>query len=313
MEIRVLTRDDFSMWSEQFLNLYKLCFNGYMSEEILKWRYLDNPCRDFLVVVAIENNKVVGNCAASPLEIMENDSKYKAALAMNTMVHPEYRRKGLFVTLANKLNELVRMKGYKLIFSFPNYLSNPIYVKDLGRTVIYEIPTMILDLDNCMEKRKDTGFVNEDNTFSYKYNIETNKQKNIFIKKTSEYLKWRYANNPSSYYKNFVIKNNDEVRSYLVCKEYEDKINIVDINTSSLNDFSLLINRVIQYAKSLNKKELTTWYPIGTEEHIFLEKLRFRNGYPVTYFSAKVFDDNKANPYYDYRNWFIQQGDDNVY
>lgn len=313
MEIRVLTRDDFNMWSEQFLKLYKLCFNGYMDMEILKWRYLDNPHGDFLVVVAIENNRVIGNCAASPLEVIENGTVHKAALAMNTMVHPEYRGKGIFVTLGNKLNEIVKMKGYKLIFSFPNFLSNPIYVKNLGRTVIYEIPTMTLDLNNCKEERKDISFVTEDNTFSYKYSLEASTTKKIYVKKNSDYLRWRYASNPSYSYKNFIIKDGYEVKSYLVCKEYEDKINIVDINTTCLDDFSLLISKAIQYAKYLNKKELTTWYPIGTEEHIFLEKLRFRNSYPVTYFSGKVFDENQTNIYYDYRNWLIQQGDDNVY
>lgn len=313
MEIRILTKNDFEMWSEQFLNLYKLCFNGYMNKEILKWRYLDNPYDDFLVVVAMENNTIIGNCSGSPVEIMENCKTYKAALAMNNMVHPDYRGKGLFVLLGNQINELVENKGYKLIFSFPNYLSNPIYVKKVGMYVVYEIPTLILDLNNSIEDIKETISVSEDNKFLLTYPTNTNTSKKLYIKKSSQYLKWRYCNNPTCDYKNFITKRGNIVESYLICKEYENKINIVDINTSSLQDFTSLINHVTQYAKSLNKKELTIWYPIGTEQHILLEKLRFRNGYPVTYFSTKVFSDDNTSLYYDYRNWLINSGDDNVY
>ncbi len=314
MEIRVLTKDDFDKWAEQFLHLYKLSFNGEMNKEILKWRYLDNPYDDFLVVVAIDNNnKIIGNCAASPLEIVENGVTYRAALAMNTMVHPDYRGKGVFVSLARKLNEIIEKKGYKLVFSFPNYLSNPIYVKKLGRTVIYEVPTMVLDLKNYKGDKIDTSVVSEDDEFHFQYNPERYSSKSIYIKKSTEFLKWRYAKNVSNDYKNFIIKNGNDVRAYLVCKEYEEKLNIVDIGLVSINDFVVLINKAINYANILNKKEVTIWSQIGTEEHLELERLKFRNNYPITYFSAKVFDKSARSIYYDYRNWLIQQGDNNVY
>lgn len=315
MEYKILTVNEFKDRIDEFCDLYQLCFSGKISNEAVKWRYIDSPYNDLLVAVAIDNGKIVANNAASPFEIVQNGVVYKAALSINTMTHPKYRGMGLFVKLAKELYKHMDEKGYRCVIGFPNYISNPILVSKLGRIVIYEIPTLELRLSQFKSNLFDTSDVKEDDAFLYEYLQWNHCNKGIYIKKTVEYFRWRYYNNPERVYKNFVLTNsNQEVRSYIICKEYNEKINIVDFGTSSINDLNILIGRVIEYALALSKESVTAWSQIGTEEHIVFEKIGFRNNYPITYFSTKVFKcDENAKQFYDYRNWFIQPGDDNVY
>lgn len=315
MEFRILTVEEFEKLIDQFCDLYKQCYSGQINTEIVRWRYLENPCKDLLFSAAIDNGKLVANSAASPCRLMNDGKVHKAALFVNLMTHPDYRRKNLYLTLENALYSQMKEKGYKCSIAFPNHISNPITVKRLGRTTIYEIPTMELKLTVFKKELVSADNVKEDDAFLLHYPGFINGSKKIYIMKNVEYLKWRYYKNPEHKYKNFVLADmNQNVSSYLICKEYEDKINIVDMSASCMEDLNILVSKAINYAFTLNKNYITVWLPIGTQEHLIFEELGFRNNYPVTYFSVKSHDySENEEQLFDYRNWFVHQGDDNVY
>jgi GNAT superfamily N-acetyltransferase len=55
-----------------------------------------------------------------------------AAQSADTMTHPQYRFKGLFVELANLTFQLCRDNGIELLFGFPNQNSLPGFINKLG-------------------------------------------------------------------------------------------------------------------------------------------------------------------------------------
>lgn len=55
-----------------------------------------------------------------PCFIRDNDRLYLAAQSADTMTHPKYRYKGLFVQLANLTFDLSADEGISIIFGFPN-------------------------------------------------------------------------------------------------------------------------------------------------------------------------------------------------
>src|SRR5579863_4993658 len=55
-----------------------------------------------------------------PCFIRYKEQLYLAAQSADTMTHPQYRFKGLFVQLANITFDLAREQGIELIFGFPN-------------------------------------------------------------------------------------------------------------------------------------------------------------------------------------------------
>ena len=65
--------------------------------------------------------------------VMHVDGKrITVAQSADTMTHPQYQGKGLFVTLAKKTFELALQDGCDLIFGFPNGNSLPGFVKKLN-------------------------------------------------------------------------------------------------------------------------------------------------------------------------------------
>lgn len=315
MEYIFLDRNNFVDWIEQFCTLYRKCFTAKINEKIVKWRYLENPHNDLLVCVAIDNGRLIANCAASPCEIYYKGKLEKSAISLNLMTDPEYRGRGIFVDLAKRLYSHMEQLGYKSVLEFPNYISNPTLIKHLGRHTIYEIPTLKLILSDFIKEIESDQLILVDDEFELNYYPFKHRTKTIYLNKNREYLKWRYFQNPQNEYKNFVIlDDNRVVRSFLICKEYEEQLNIVDYCFYEECDIEPLIFKGIEYAKKLNKESVTIWSQIGTDEHLFLQKLGFRNNYPITYFSGRLFSSSDAlHDFYDYRNWFVTMGDNNVY
>ncbi|WP_169910876.1 GNAT family N-acetyltransferase [Evansella clarkii] len=315
MEYKILTVSELAALTDQFCHLYRKCFTSPISKDIVRWRYLENPLNELLVCVAVDNGRVIANTAASPCEFFNNGIIEKTAISLNLMIDPDYRGKGIFTDITSKLYKYMEEKGYKSVLGFPNYLSNPTFVTKLGRQTIYEIPTLELNLTDVRLKKTNTAHILEDDQFTLNYSEYSHESRSLYLYKTREYLRWRYYKNPINNYKNFIIKNElGHVRSFIVCKEYHDKLNIVDYCFNESSDIEPLINSAIKYALDIKKSYVTVWSQIGTDEHLLMQWLGFRNNYPITYFSGKILGiTENLNEFYDYRNWFINMGDDNVY
>ena len=130
------------------------------------------------------------------------------------------------------------------------------------------------------------------------------------VLKDSGYLRWRYYQNPMNEYINFVININGKADGYVVCKEYEDKLNIVDIGFLNIIQADNLIYNAIVYAKKTHKKYATIWAPINTEFHLLLESMKFKNNYPIQYFSiVHLSDEDSFKELNHYNNRFVHLGD----
>ncbi|WP_368901468.1 GNAT family N-acetyltransferase [Oceanobacillus oncorhynchi] len=315
MEYKILNKEDFKNWIVQYCQLYSENFTAPISEDYVRWRYLENPLSEVLICVGIDKGKLIANTAASPCILINKGEIQKTAVSLNLMVDKNYRGRNVFTDIVTKLYSYMKEKNYKSVLGFPNYLSNPTFTEKIGRKTIYEIPTLELSLKNFKSELPVYSTVFEDDSFSYKYLNYILPDKKIYIKKDKQYLKWRYYKNPYTDYKNFVILNkNYEVQSFLICKEYKNILNIVDFNFKDNLERKTLISHVIKFAIELNKDSVTIWSQIGTLEHLFLQRMGFRNNSPITYFSGKILDDTiDGHDFYDYRNWFINMGDDNVY
>ena len=67
-----------------------------------------------------------------PCYVVKGENKVLVAQSGDTMVHPVYRRKKLFVKLAQLTNKLCQEHNVKAVFGFPNMFSLPTFVKKLS-------------------------------------------------------------------------------------------------------------------------------------------------------------------------------------
>ncbi len=306
IKYKLLKREEFIALLPQFYELYRLSFNHEINKQYLRWRYMENPMEDYFVGAALDNGAVVAGAAWSPCLMYLDGIIRKALISINSMVHPDYQRGGIFVKLHELFDGSFIEDGYEFLISFPNHLSHRTTITRLGRTDIYEIPTMTLNL----ERKSVQGPVDchTDDQFSLDYSEICPFPNLNRIVKNSSYLRWRYYRDPINQYRNFVLHKKNKVSSYMVVKQYLDRLNIIDFQPGSYEEGSYLLDCAICYAQTLNLRMVTTWAPRHTFYHSLAERKGFRNNIPITYFCAKNFNDRMAVSM-DYSDWYIQQGD----
>ena len=305
MKYKLLTKEELKERTNQFCDLYHSCFNDKIDSSVIVQRYLQNPVDDLFMYVAMEDERIVANYSVAPAFLQYDNEMVKCALSLNTMTHPEFVGKGLFVKLASALYDELRDKGYGMVYGFPNYISNRTFCNKLNWKDIYEIPTLELVITQAIPYNKSNVLL------SSEYEIEQISESRLHVYKSKEYLFWRYKNKPYSRY--FCIKTRNG--GWAIYKRYQNMINIVELHAQSETVIVDLIGFIIDVVIQDGLEKMTVWSSVNSMTHLILEKMGFRNRYPITYFGAVDLGiGQRINlDIWDFRNWSINMGDDNVY
>lgn len=109
-----------------FLSLYETVFERERGSDWFRWKYRENPYVDHVpILVARADGDVVGCRSFFAQELRVEGEPRLAFQPCDTMVHPDYRRRGLF----SRMNELA-IERYTdgdptCFFNFPNEYSKP--------------------------------------------------------------------------------------------------------------------------------------------------------------------------------------------
>ena len=92
-----------------------------------------------------------------PCFIRHSEQLYLAAQSADTMTHPKYRYKGLFVQLANLTFDLCQDEGISIVFGFPNQNSLHGFLVKLKWQMTetldyYEIPVSMVSLERIVKR-----------------------------------------------------------------------------------------------------------------------------------------------------------------
>lgn len=317
MEYIYINRTNFNNYLSEIESLYKDCFGKLNTDDYFKWRYLNNPYDDIQIIVAINASKLVSFYAVSPRELLFKNQTFKTAISLNTMTHPDYRGRGLFVTLADKLYKNLYNQGYEMVWGYPNNISHRTFISKLQWNNIYEIPTLEnnigdinIDKISCKKKFK----IVNDNSFNNDYDKLSLDASKFIVNKDSSVLKRRYYNNPNNEYINYCIIDNNAVSSFIVAKKYNDQINIIDYIYKSKDEFFSLFNKIINLCYDTDIKKVTLWNSIDSDLRNDLEKLGFYNNYPIRYFGGRLLNTKiSKDDFLNWNNWMLSMGDNNEY
>ena len=251
MTIRTATEQDIPA----IVELLKLSLGESLmpkSEALWRWKHIDNPFGKSTVLLAFENDVLIGVRAFMRWEWKHENKIYKAVRAVDTATHPQHQGKGIFKKLTLQLVEQCRIEGVDFIFNTPNKSSKPGYLKmgwmSNGRMKLYIKPILI------------AGTKKSDFDASYllgKNGIKLTEQLNClepsFIKTSisEQFLQWRYGTNPNIRYYSFSDKQ--ESPTYLLIFRLKAgrlgvEFRICDIfqtNSTHKNDFKKHLLQVI--------------------------------------------------------------------
>ena len=174
-----------------------------LSEEIWNFKHINNPFGKSLVLVAIQDNKIIGVRAFMRWKWQLRDEIFACYRAVDTATHPEHQGKGVFKKLTLKAVDLARKEDGLFIFNTPNENSRPGYLKmgwkSAGKIAVALQPALVSFYKigaSIPDVQQNYAVSNgEVENLCLKWNEYLQIKSNLFTPKSSEYLKWRYVEN----------------------------------------------------------------------------------------------------------------------
>lgn len=207
MEIREATELDIP----EILKVLKASLGETSSkktEEVWRFKHVENPFGKSLVLVAIEDEHIIGVRALMKWKWQFGEQEFLSYRAVDTATHPKHQGKGIFKKLTLKAIEIIKERGDDFIFNTPNTQSLPGYLKMSWEVVdkvkIRIIPTNPFVWFNAKQTSNYKIYNNVSDAqlsrlISNQNNFNAGKN-NLFTFKSLEYLSWRFENNPLQKY-----------------------------------------------------------------------------------------------------------------
>jgi len=283
------------------------------TEEIWRYKHVDNHFGKSLVLVAVENDMIIGVRALMRWKWQLGKQVFSALRAVDTATHPKHQGKGVFKKLTLKAIEIAKEQADDFIFNTPNTQSLPGYLKmgwgEVDKLKVRIIPANPLNWLNV----KQTGHYNINNNSSdvqiagliSKYNNLKAGENKLFTFKSPEYLSWRYENNPLQKYE----VNGDQdfyLSGYIKEHKYFKELRITE--HIFFDDFGLQkINRAVkEFSKKFGAHIITS---TGLNSG-----LGFSGNYgPVLTLRDVNLDSNLKKELLQLNNWSYTLGDLELY
>jgi N-acetylglutamate synthase-like GNAT family acetyltransferase len=198
MEIRQATDQDIPA----IVQLLKISLGESLmpkSEAFWRWKNIDNPFGKSPVLLAFENEQLIGVRAFMRWEWKQGDKIYKAVRAVDTATHPQHQGKGIFKTLTLQLVEQCRAEGIDFIFNTPNKSSKPGYLK-MGWMSQGKMKLVVKPVLHFRESAKDFEATYAMNNVSSPMSEWNKKPSVLSTNVSSEFLNWRYVHSPNITY-----------------------------------------------------------------------------------------------------------------
>lgn len=206
MEIREASKADIP----EIISLLKKSLGESLlpkSEAYFIWKHYDNPFGLSKILLACQNEKIIGLRAFMKWTWSNNESNVKAVRAVDTATDPDYQGKGIFRTLTMAAVDICKTEGVGFVFNSPNQLSIKGYLKmgwyAIGKMPIYISPGSLIPNkfnENRIEKAyKEFDIVTELGKLGREWKL-VKKNMVMHTELTYDYLKWRYVDCPVAKY-----------------------------------------------------------------------------------------------------------------
>jgi len=207
MKFREATHNDIP----QILKVLKASLGETSSkktEEVWRYKHIDNPFGESLVLVAEEEGEIVGVRAFMRWKWQKGDEVYSAFRAVDTATHPAHQGKGIFKKLTLKALEIGKERGDHFVFNTPNSQSKPGYLKmgweGVGKLKVHL--RLLFPAKNITVNHKVSGNLNDCRELLNSFYQRLKVTDRLYTPKDVAYIKWRYLNNPLQRYEVLIHK-----------------------------------------------------------------------------------------------------------
>lgn len=224
------------------------------TEEVWRYKHVENPFGKSLVLLAVEDGNVIGVRAFMRWKWQRGEEVYSAYRAVDTATHPEHQGKGIFKKLTLKAVEIAQERGDNFVFNTPNAQSKPGYLK-MGWKEVDKLKTSIRPLNPVFWKSVNGKIAypktwNDNKGFEFLnvHNEKLSREQGLFTPKDPAYLKWRYADNPLQEY-HVLATSNLFLAGYVKKQGKFNELRISEAIRSSKVPNRALKKEIINWAK----------------------------------------------------------------
>lgn len=206
--------------------------------DVLNWRYKNNVEGPSLIGQALLGAEVVGMTPFMRVRLKgEGETLLNAFHAIDTIVAPEARGKGVFVELGRTTCAAAQDAGAKLVYGFPNAAAAKGWFKHNNWINLGRAPFMVCPVRTGLFAERLTGrrlvdfklpamptSLKEVTTVS-RFGAEFDalwkafsKNVNCAVDRSSAYLNWRFVRAPSSPYHTVAVKEGDAVIAFVTSR-----------------------------------------------------------------------------------------------
>ena len=281
-----ITSIKYSESIEPLIDLHMASFKSNLSPKYWKWKFIENPLArdDQEVVVAVEKGKIVGARPHMLGEMWLKDKKARVAQHCDTMVHPNYQRKGLFTRMELFALKQLLKQGIAFSYGFPNTLSRSGFVK-LGYKRVIDTMAVLRPINSYLLISAKTKSKMLARTASFLFNLFLNRERRISFLENSpfefevlnkfnaameyvesvrtnaevdlvrskDFLRWRFDSHPTFEYRYILVKKNKKLLGYAVVSVQQDKNGI---KIGRIIDHVVANSDIICYRHLINKSLL---------------------------------------------------------
>ena len=314
-----------------FLVENKFPISQLTSAEFYAWKVYNSPLGQGIISLEMDGDLVTASAALSPKPLLIHDEEILGAEIGDTFTHPDYRRKGLFSKKVKDCVQHGGDHNILLIYGTPNSQSLPGYEKKLGfpQCGNARVKDMFKEIDYDLVRSKmrrkistkwladsaaglywgylqykskplraNTCQLDWESAASFPRGIngrwaEQRKDYAFFMNRNSDYLNWRFIDNPNEYLI-FIGRQNDAVRCFFVVKfkQQQDRLIGYICDYACWNDdpkmFIALLGKAEQVLKQYSAKAMELYCGMNSPYYGVLSRMGFRQAgdIPVIAYAA---------------------------
>ncbi len=268
-------------------------------ETYFLWQYFDTVYPTILMCAFADDNLI----GMFGLQKRKLNIGLTAGQAIDLLIAPEWRNKGLFRKLGEKAFQY--FTDLDLFCVLPNVNGKIACEKVFGWKTLAKIDSMCLKSERIPHQIPDETVRQE---------VKPTKPF-VGFHYDAKVMEWRFCRNPQYMYSHITVDNRSAITkifTYPVSgKRFGDIVYFsCDLNESKL--LSTLFLKATEYLKSQGIENITTWALPHMPPYPVLKSLGFEDMPQERYFCVKVL--NKKHEYlYDFVSWHLVQADAEIY
>lgn len=283
---------------DRFTDIFEKCFGFVPPQGYFEWKYTRNPAGKLIAFEEINSNtnEVGAFYGITPEKYSIDGETVRIYQSMDTMTHPDYRNRGLFIKLAKMTYDYAyNLDGHLELIGIPGSNSYHGFVKKLrwknplDFSYIFQHRSIVKAITVFQNKELELEQIklfdeSTDSFFSNKSHY-----KSIFKIYDKDILNWKISQHPFNNYVCYNIRHHSEIIGILILQKEAQNMKIVYVDFLN-KDYRTFLKAILKQVCKLHSfKYLYTWQ--STDSNMAAEYKScglIRNPYSKGPFSYRV-------------------------